>query len=129
MVQAAQDSNDRVMAVVAWGGAMLAGPLVPGVVWVVSRHQTGSLARREAKFATIVWGIVLAIWVPVVVFGLMVPAFTTEPSENDAPPVGLLFVGLVLVVVSWTISITGLSRSLRSTVRPAPPLLPAAPQD
>jgi hypothetical protein len=29
----------------------------------------------------------------------------------------VLLVGLVLVLVSWTISITGLVRSLRSTIR------------
>jgi TRAP-type C4-dicarboxylate transport system permease large subunit len=127
VAQAAQDSNDKVMAAVAWGGALMAGPLVPGAVWAVSRQQQGSLALREARFATIVWGIVLAIWVPVVVFGLMIPAFTTEPSEDNAPPVGVLLVGLVLVLVSWTISITRLVRSLRSTTRPAPSSPPAAP--
>jgi hypothetical protein len=84
VVQAAEDSNDRVMAAVAWGGALMAGPLVPGAVWLISRQQPGSLARREARFATIVWGLVVAVWVPVVLFGLMIPAFTTEPSEDDA---------------------------------------------
>lgn len=39
-------------------------------------------------------------------------------DDGAAPPIGVLMVGLVLVIVSWTVSITGLVRSLRSTVRP-----------
>jgi len=120
----AEDADDRSMAAIAWGGAFFSGPVAPAIVWGLSRQRMESLARRQGRMATIVWTIALGIWIPTMVLGLVVPAITAEQADAVPFPMWVLAIYLPVVIVSWTFSITGLVRALRSEIS-APVVLPS----
>ena len=118
----AVDSNDRILAAVAWGGAIMSGPVAPGAIWVIARRQPESLALRFARPATVFWVVVLLIYVPVWLIGLMIPAVTAEPGTEFSPSAWFWITIGVLIPVAWLVSAIGVVAALRSRVLPAPPV-------
>lgn len=91
------------IAAACWLGALITGPIVPGVVLVMSWNARGSLVRRHALAATVMWSVLLAVYLPVFLFGMFLPAL-----HGDPPPWWTLAVAGVVIVVSWTGTAIGL---------------------
>jgi hypothetical protein len=115
-MQAALDESDKWQAAGAWAGIFVGGPIVPIVILALNWSKTGSLARRHAKVATIIWVVVLAVYVP------MVLRIFTSPGAPDA---AFFVVLAIVVVVTWGSAIVGVVQALRAPV--APPAWPAMP--
>ena len=107
----AEDDNDRWLALAVWAGLCVGGPLIAVAVVALKWSDRASLARRHAVAALWMYGAVLVVYVPVVlwVFGFRGPmaAFWV---------VWGLAVAVVLVVT--TLGVVG---ALRSPVRGSPP--------
>lgn len=102
-------------AAACWVGAPFGG-LIPGVLLVVTWRDRGCLVRRHALAATIFWVALLAIYVPVFLLGILVPAFHRDPISGwvVATVAGLF-------VVSWLATGLGAAavhRSVRGSTRP-----------
>jgi hypothetical protein len=63
----ALDSNDRYLAVAAWAGLFCGGPILPLVILAARWSTPASLARQHALVASVMWAVVLVVYVPLVV--------------------------------------------------------------
>jgi hypothetical protein len=101
-------------AAACWLGGLFTGPVVPGVVLVMSWRARGSLVRRHALAATVMWSALLAVYLPVFLFAMFLPAL-----HGDPPPWWSLAVAGAVVVISWTGTATGLILAWRAGRREA----------
>ncbi len=116
----ALNNEDRVMAIVAWGGIFVMGPLVPAVILAMNWRRRESLARRHALWATILNVAILAVWLP-----LVLPLFLDPFDPNGFDSFARIWlIGLVLTVFGITASAVGFVLALRTPVAAPPP--PAA---
>lgn len=109
----ALSEDDRRIAVVTWIGLFVGGPILPVILLIITWARRGSLARRHATAACLMWLVLLGIWVPVVVSQLMLS--TTEPGA------WVVALAAALFAIALLCSITGLIRALRAQVVPPDP--------
>jgi hypothetical protein len=90
-------------AAACWLGALFMGPLVPAIVLGITWRARGSLARRHALAATVLWTVLLAVYLPVFVVGMLIPAF-----HGESPRWWAIAVAIVVALTSWTATAVGL---------------------
>lgn len=105
-------------AAACWAGAPFSGGLVPVALLIITWKNRGSLTRRHALAATLVWAVLLAIYLPAFLFGWFIPAFSgTGPEPWAVTTVVALF------VMAWTTAVIGVVvvwvSSRRTTAAPA----------
>lgn len=103
--------QDKVLAAMCWLGWFFGGPLVPATILVFTWNDTSSLARRHAARATLMWGVVMVVYLPMVA-RLMIMG---SPDTAFFVVFGLV-VGVVLVM-----TVVGLIQVARATTGPANP--------
>lgn len=108
-------------AVVAWSGLVVMGPVPPVVVLIVSWSKRGSAARRHALAAVVMWVVILAVYLPVWVVGVMM--------HLDRPETYAIVVAVVCFVVTLCISTVGALLAWRMPVigSMSDPATPAGP--
>lgn len=97
-------------AAACWLGALFMGPLVPAIVLGITWRARGSLARRHALAATVLWTVLLAVYLPVFVIGMFIPAF-----HGESPRWWAIALAILVALTSWTATVVGLLLVFRST--------------
>lgn len=95
-----------------WVGAVFSGGLVPLVFLIITWKDKGSLTRRHAVAATVLWAVLMAIYIPTFIFGMFIPAWSGEPPRTWAVVTAVAF-----AVISWSTTIGGLVLVLISARR------------
>ena len=85
---------------------MCGGPIIPAIVLALNWSKPQSLARRQAMIATIMWVVVLAIYVPAVI----------RMAATGGPDVVFWAVWGLVVPVVLVMTFANLVRVLRATV-------------
>ena len=107
--------NNPWAAAACWAGAPFSGGLVPVVFLIVTWNERGSLTRRHALAASVLWVSLIAIYVPVFVIGMFIPAFQGEPPRPWAMAIAVAF-----FVTSWIATIVGCVAVFVATRRDRP---------
>jgi hypothetical protein len=72
------------------------------VLLIITWKNRGSLTRRHALAATLLWAVLLAIYVPVFAFGWFVPAF-----NGNSPDTWAVATTVALFAVGWAAAVIG----------------------
>lgn len=119
---AAPDVADNAWAAATcWLGGLVTGPVAPAVLLAVTWKARASLTRKHALAATVLWSALVAIYLPVFVFGMFLPAFYGDPPRWWA-----IAIAVTLIAISWAATAVGLLLVWRSARR-ATPLNPVSP--
>lgn len=92
-------------AVICWLGALFTGPIAPIVVLVLGRNDRVTPTRAHAIAATAVWGLSSAIYLPVFLFGILLPSFY---RDSGGPRPWALLVALAIAATTWIATCVGL---------------------
>lgn len=83
-------------AAASWVGAPFSGGLLPLGLLLATWYDRGSLTRRHALAATALWAVLMAVYIPVFLLGMLLPAFRGEPPRTWAIAVAVAF-----LAISW----------------------------
>lgn len=107
-------ANNRWAATSCWLGALFTGFVLPVALLLATWRDRGSLTRRHAMAASIVWIIALALYLPIFFIGIWIPAF------NGHPPQAWAVIGAVAIAVtSWVATAVGLIAVWRTPRHPS----------
>lgn len=109
-------ADNRWAAAACWAGAPFSGGLVPMVLLIITWKYRGSLTRRHALAATMLWAVLLAIYLPVFLFGWFIPGF--NGNNPDALAVAIV---LALFVMAWAAAAIGVLVVWVSSRHPSAP--------
>lgn len=102
-------------AAASWVGAPFSGGLVPLGLLLATWNDRGSLTRRHALAATALWSVLMGVYIPVFVLGMLLPAFHGDPPRTWAIAVAVAF-----LVISWGAAAVGVALVVRSARRAQP---------
>ncbi len=117
--------NNPWAAAACWAAAPFSGGMAPAIFLIVTWKERGSLTRRHALAATVLWAGLIATYLPVFFIGFFLPAF-----NGDAIPTWAVAIAVAWFVISWIATIVGCvlvllaARRMRSATSVPPPLAP-----
>lgn len=110
MRSVALDLGDKRLAAIVWGGLFSGGPLLPIAIFIVTRSRAGSLAKRHAVAAFLMWLLLPSVWLPAVLYQVFI--------ARGNPGVWFIALAGAIMLTILTCSVVGFVLAVRAPIAP-----------